>query len=400
MSWVAVGVGVGGAALSMYGQQQNRKGAQKDIDAQSAQSQQGRDMVGNTFYGQNLWGAMSNPTQFNAPAAPTPEQFMTTRDGTPQGGQLNQQAYAAAMQKYQQQLATYQQGYGQSEQQRLGAINAATGGSVLDQYKDLTKRSGQGRAGIMGQYNAETGRLAAGDTQAYNQAASYFGGARNAVDQLGAGEEAMASQWGRGANALIDEQSAIDLKRANQSAMGMMAGRGLGGSSMNAMMQAANGRAIGRDARHQKLGVSQGALDRTMNARRARTGTMASMYGQAGTTLASLRDASQGRAYGRAAGRTEQQYANLNTDLGYRQQIPNTMLELSQGSLNPGGQPYIPNPYGAGAGMVDLGAAAGGTSSMLMGAYLQNQYAKGGSGSGQGVNNGLNNMGGSYDWQY
>jgi len=402
----AIAALIAGGAISAFGSyeqgQAQKNAGQNAQNFAGGQYAQGQNNLGNLLYGNQLWNQMQ-PGQYGPPQQPQASQFMTKRSSASPDEQptLDQQAYQAALQQYAQQKQQYDQTYGQSEQQRQASVSQGTGGSILQQYQDLIKRQGQGAAGIMGQYNAETGRLAQGDQAAQHQLSDYFAGQRQNLNGMAQQQQDTARQFGLGANRTIDAQSQVALQQANDSANAQLASRGFGNSTTLAGLNASNAASINRGAAAQKVGVQEQGSQMLQNAQQNQFGVNANLASQQGGLLGSFLQSQQANAYGRASGRTTQQYGNLSADLQMRQNIPNTLLSVQQGGvmnpwLNQNVSQYYPGVSGVGNAAVSGGNALAGFGGQMYGDQqsqnLLQMYLAGG--RGQQAGSGTGGLGG------
>lgn len=131
---------------------------------------------------------------------------------------------------------------------------------------------------------------------------------------LYANSEGLASQFGQGGEALIDQDSARSLKAANRVAGADLASRGFGNSTMLATVKSQNQMNSAREGAKAKLGLRQQALDRILGVR-----------GQ--------RAASDNTNLGR---RADLQNSSLNNLMLYRQQPIQTELNAQMSNvMNP-----------------------------------------------------------------
>jgi hypothetical protein len=160
--------------------------------------------------------------------------------------------------------------FGQGYDGRYGPTPGQLGGPSLMSMQHGLAAWNQGQQGqIMGRYNSDASQ----------------------VDQLYAGNEGLAADYGAGAEKLIDEDAGRALTGANRMSRAALTASGFGASTAVGNQMSNNARNIGRDATRSKLGVRMENTDRRMGARSQRAGF--------------LGDAGRGRA-GLAAGFLDQ----------------------------------------------------------------------------------------------
>lgn len=283
MSWVALGVGVGGTVLSAVGggmQGNSSRQAQQRMDDDQVlrlRSQQGA--LGNSLLGPG-YGAMP----------------------------LWQQIYGQGIEHNNQ--GEINQG--------LAGINSFTnsiGGPVLQQQRDLANAVSQRQTGNLNFYDQQTGQLG---QQGDQNLAALMGGAQ--------GAEGMARTWGAGQSQNIRRDAERGLSAANQQSDRSLTGRGLGNSSLLVRAQQRNRQSVGetRDSALQNLANSQ--IDRQLSTRAQTLGIQERGQGQ---NLAN--------AYNRAGGRMTLENQNLTRDIGLRQDPINLLTQTLGGN--------IMNPY-------------------------------------------------------
>lgn len=156
------------------------------------------------------------------------------------------------------------------------------------------------------------------------------------------GAEGLASQFGQGGEALIDQETARALKAANQMSAANLAARGFGTSTAAASQASQNQLNAARQAATQKLGLRQQALDRVLGVR-----------GQAA--------AAQNQNIGR---RADLQGNLLNNLMLYRQQPIQTELNAQMSNvMNPLLGQNFQNQFSGvspmGTGLANVGNALG-----------------------------------------
>lgn len=180
---------------------------------------------------------------------------------------------------------------------------------------------------------------------------------RDAYEQRGLAEgaEGIAAEYGRGAEALIDEDASRALTGANRMSSSALTARGLGGSSIVGNQIAGNTRDINREATRQKIDVRKENTDRRLNARSQRIGVL----DQTGRGLATLRESMN------------------NNRLGLDQQ---STLFRANTLLGP-----IFNPYSASTNIPIAGASPGASALGSLGTSLSGfgGFMAGRAGSGQ-----------------
>jgi hypothetical protein len=388
-----------GAAMDLYGKIRQGRDAKRYAESQRKWDEEHlggqRDALGGMFYGEDAWGDMNNPTPMFRGAPDAPLKPRGWKYEPPAGGEgswglragrhpdeiKNQQAwdqYDRDMAQYNIDLPKMSQDWHSAEQARKDRINQATGGPILQQMQGLAQRVGSGQKGILDQYDADTARLGAMDQEGLGKLSDFYRTTRSRVGSLAAGAEGIAAGYGRGAEELIDEQSARDLKGANDVSLARLAATGFGNSTASADQLSQNAANIGRDARQQKLGVRQATTDRVLGARSQRVGTEAGLASQEGNAYGGMLGDTMTRQYARAGDRTTQQYGNLDRHMSYLGQPINTQLGLQQGAImNPWSQGaaagYFPQSSGWGEGFQSLGNAA-----MGLGSYYLGQNNNGG----------------------
>ncbi len=226
----------------------------------------------------------------------------------------------------------------------------AQGPGVFGEYQDLATQAGQQGQQVLDAYGGDTNRL--------------LGMAR--------GNEAIASQYGRGEAERINRDYDRSLKGNNRSTEATLLGRGLGASTTLTNQKRAN-TMRNEEGRQGALGaLSKSQVDRRMAAR--------------GDTIRLLG--------GRLAGGTQLQMGNQDRTLGMQQQALGLKTNLlTSGATNPWlgrspGASYTPGIAPA-QQRTDWGNTIGGIGGTLLG-YGLNNLANGSSGGGLGtLSNGI-----------
>lgn len=406
-----IAAGVIGAGSSYLGAKSQSDSVKKNQQFNDAQFQNGRNFLGQGFYGNQLWGQMNNPTPYQPPTQPTREQFMKGGNGHiitdangyqhVDQGVFDEAGYNAAMKKYQQDLAAYGTSYQDSEAKRQAAINAGTGGPLLGQLRGLADQAQQGGQQNLNNAMAGFGALnQRGDARLQNVAGLYNYGQQ----QLGnfySGAEGSARQFGRGREQIIRSDSADRLKGLNQQTDASLAG--LGVNSLGANQKAQNTASIGREQDRALTDLNDAQTQLLMRAQMGRAGAQGQLLGQGISAQDEIMGQNLARQYNQQGVVNAMRGQNLERNLSYQGAPVQTQLGLMQSSIfnpylqNP--QQYIPtaNPW----------AAAGGSASNTLGMLGGYGMANGGfSGNAvrpqqQGVNNGLNYLGGGdQSWRY
>lgn len=267
-------------------------------------------------------------------------------------------------------------------------------GIIGEQQDQSTQAETEGQ-GILNNYDAASGRLndlyqqTLGDYDTgTNTLMGQYQGMYNDQARRGSGLEAMASDWGRGAeeSATADAQRA--LTGANQQAQGRLAASGLGNSTLVANQMSGNASESARNLANTKLAIQQGRLGAQMGARSqtnqtlggissAQTGAMGQrLTGRTGLQTDNINFQNQ-----RSNARTGIEDANLNRNITLRQTPLNTRLAMLQSQImNPGmnintAQFYTPS--GAGSTQSALGGFLGNMGGNIFG---RSNYMNSGSG--------------------
>lgn len=236
--------------------------------------------------------------------------------------------------------------YGQGFDPRLysvpgGAPPVAAPGSLLAR-----------QAGLAGRYAAG----ARGIGSAFDQGVA---GLENLYGQ----SEGLASQYGAGGEALIDEETARALKGANQRSRAQLAASGFGNSTAAANQESNNARNAARVAAEQKLGLRGEALKMRLGVRGQRAADQQANIGRRADLYNTL----------------------LNNEMGYRQQPLNTELGFTMSNVaNPwldvNTTQFYPGYSPAGTALTTGGNALG-----TYGGYMMMRDLYGGQGGGAGT---------------
>lgn len=234
--------------------------------------------------------------------------------------------------------------------------NQQTGYGVNRNWNALYGAAGGGRAGLdafstgAGGLPTPSGNSLLGqqsriaDLYRYgaNQIRGNFERGSAGVNNLYKGSEGLAQQYGRGGEALIDQESARQLKATNQQNAARLASMGFGNSTAAANQASQAAIDTTRAANEQKLALRNQALQAQLGVRGQQAGAMQ-----------------------QTVGRQADLYGNLLTNQqGYNQQPIQTQLSmLNSNVMNPWlGQnttQYYPGYSGAGTGLANAGNALG-----------------------------------------
>lgn len=171
--------------------------------------------------------------------------------------------------------------YGMSEQ-GLRDYLAGTPG-VEGQMQGLADRFERRGQRQLGDFDAQTAALQGRSDSALtglqglygrNQASlmGRLGSDNQRIGQMGLGLEGMAQEWGRGREAIIDQDAQRNLTSLNQGSNARLAASGLGNSTLTASNMRGNAAEIGRGVQRAKQDLSEAQIDRQMGARQYRTG--------------------------------------------------------------------------------------------------------------------------------
>lgn len=307
MSWALAGAGAGLSALGglVGGASANRQ-ARKARDWYDMRTWQGRDRMGGLAYGSAF------------------QDLLKAGDLSGQPG---------------------------SESEMLAALerfNTATGGPVIQQFRDLVPLA-QGRMGEM--------RSRMGD-----RTKRVMRGVGNA-QRLALGAEDLATSTRSGRDAIIDRDFTRAGKEADQMLAAKLGAAGMGRSTAGLMARAGSSRRYAESAGDAKQRNAEGMLDRLLSARGQRIGLESEAARMEGGLLGE-----------------EINFDNMTLDreLALRQIAPNAMLGLQQSSvLNPwleqNTSQYYPQTSGAGAALGSIGQFASGVGGMMIGQQQQRQ---------------------------
>jgi hypothetical protein len=378
MSWVAIGVSVGGAVAGTAGnaitagsanQAARRAGDDNVRDLRGQQGSFGSGVFGPS-YGQQptnqfLYGqGIERQDQGMIDQALAGMNQFTQSQGGPVMDQLRQLAESVS------QRQTGNLGRFDTDTQNLGQFSAQTGnnlGNFMGQSRDdLLRGYDQGSANILGDYDR---------------------GAAN-ITRGAQGAELMARDWGRGNADRIRRESIRDLDAANRQTTRGLNSRGLGNSTVlnqaqasnrqrvleqrNNAMQDNNNQQIDRQlgTRSQTLGLQQGLHNQRAGMQQGlhnqRAGFQYGSNNAIADAMRQLGESQIGREYQRSSDRMGLENANLTRDIGMRQDPINLMYQtLQSGIMNPYGYQNQPVPAASASGAAlntagnMLGAAGG-----------------------------------------
>jgi hypothetical protein len=203
-----------------------------------------------------------------------------------------------------------------------------------------------GQVGLFNQYDYGQNQAQDMASNAIGQYNSGAAGVRNQANQA----IGTAQQFGRGANDLIDQQSARDLRGTNRSSLGQLAQSGLANSTLASNQLAGNSLASSLANRQQKLGIQQQQAGMTMGAQQNAANVGNSLLqGQAGLNqgATNLYNSNNQNA--------------LNTKLGFltnSSQTPWTNATLNSNSTGNNNNSNLAGVFGSTTGQAGLGALA------------------------------------------
>lgn len=195
------------------------------------------------------------------------------------------------------------------------------------------------------------------------------------VDELAAGAELFAEQFGRDADRVLEDETRRALRSANARATSALMARGLGSSTLVGNQLAQNEILAGERLAAGKVGVRQAVADRKIAARGARAGLRAQTGGQA-----------RSLAHQRALQRNALANLALDRELSWEDVPTRTRLAMATSPLmNPGagtssGGYYTGGAGAGGAALADFGSGIAGLGSMALMAELYPQLFRGGGG--------------------
>lgn len=171
---------------------------------------------------------------------------------------------------------------------------------------------------------------------------SQFGQGVAGLNNLYGGSEGLAEQYGRGGEALIDQETARTLKGANQSSAAQLAASGFGNSTAGANQSSQN-------AINANLAGSEAKLNLRNQALQTRLGVRGQQAGAQQTNIGRQADLSGNQ---------------LNNQMGYSQQPIQTQLSaLNSSVMNPflgqNTSQYYPGYSAAGTALANSGNALG-----------------------------------------
>lgn len=285
--------------------------------------------------------------------------------------------------------------YGMSEQ-GLRDYLAGTPG-VEGQMQGLADRFERRGQRQLGDFDAQSGQLrqnaqsTLGGLQSMygrNQAGlmSRLGNDNSRISQLGLGLEGMAQEWGRGREAIIDQDAQRNLTDLNQRSAARLSATGLGSSTLTANAMRGNASEIARGTQRAKQDLAESQIDRQMGARQYRTGLEEGrsrlgldILGSTNRDAQNLAATFQGRQldqdYARAGQRTGLQSDLENRALGLQTAPIQSRLGFLQGPVyNPVGgfnSGQFSNYYSGGGGAQSaLGQSLAGMGGLALGNWL------------------------------
>lgn len=256
--------------------------------------------------------------------------------------------------------------FGQRGQEQLARFDQR--GQALQGQADQTLAGlqglyGQNQAGLMSRLASDNSRVSA----------------------MGQGLEGMAKEWGRGREAIIDQDASRNLAGLNAQSTARLGATGLGNSTLTSNAMRGNAAEIGRGVQRAKQDLGESQIDRQMGARTTNLGLQDSrsrlgldILGSTNRDAQNLASTFQGRQldrnYTMAGQRTGLESDLENRALGLQTAPIQSRLGFIQGPVNnPVGSfnsSQFSNVYSSSGGQGALGQALGGLGGMMVGNYL------------------------------
>jgi len=215
--------------------------------------------------------------------------------------------------------------------------------------------------GIGTDYQAGADKIMGGFNQDTQNLMRQYQAGTNRLDALGQGNEGMARQWGVGREKVIRQDAADSLKSMNRAGDAALNAGGFNSPTIRANQYAGNQTQTNKEMQRALQDLGEGQIDRQMQARTSRIGTLAGQLGQQNTFAAN-----------RSLAGTELGTGFLNAKTAYQAVPLQTEAQMLTGSIaNPWlGQntsQYYPGQSALGQALQTGGNALAGFSSYKMG---------------------------------